>query len=111
MATGLRGGLSRCVRQTSGVRQATPAYTWQKITEEYAEDGSPVFHGSILAGFLGQNESGVDSFLYKQITALAKELLYSIVVFPGKDVYSYNSKEKQPLSRLLFPIIMAIYAQ
>ena len=49
------------MRPTSGVRQAAPAYTWSKITEEYEEDGSPVFHGSILAGALGQNESGVDT--------------------------------------------------
>lgn len=34
---------------------------WFESGVLFPVDGSPVFHGSILAGVLGQNESGVDN--------------------------------------------------
>ena len=65
-ATGLTGR-RRFWGWTSGVRQAAPAYTWQRATEAISAATSPVLFNrwiepggsrSILPGVLGQNESG-----------------------------------------------------
>ena len=37
-ATGLKGRPSWCFGQTTGVRQASPAYTWQETTEAFPKE-------------------------------------------------------------------------